>query len=54
MGMDVVVTVTAQVAVLPFDSVTVIVALPAPAEVTVKVLPETLTVATVESLVVAV
>lgn len=55
MGMVVVVTVTEQVADLPFDSLTVIVAVPAATDVTV-ITPEadTLTVATFESLLVAV
>ena len=52
--MVVVVTVTEHVAVLPFDSLTVIVAVPAPTEFTVNVVPETLTVATFGSLLVAV
>jgi hypothetical protein len=50
----VVVTVTVHVAVLPFDSLTVIVAVPAPTDCTVNVLPDTVTVATFESLLAAV
>ena len=50
----VVVTVTVHVAVLPFDSLTVIVAVPAPTDCTVNVLPETVTVATFALLLVAV
>lgn len=54
MGMVVVVTVTVHVAVLPFDSLTVMLAVPAPIDFTVKLLPDDVTLATFGLLLVAV